>query len=302
MFGNPKPAILFRLLRAAFREFQRNDPLRMAAATAFFTTFALPAILLILIQVFGSVFGRRNTGRQLLTGISDVLGTNAVEELRATLRNVRQLTQTWYIALGVFVFLLFVATTLFKVIKDSLNQLWDIRRKDHGGMMLQLRQRGRSFIIILLAGFLFIAVLLAEGLIALIPAQVPFLEYVLKQIISLGAATAWFAILFKYQADGHSNWKVTFTGAFFTGLLFTVGKLILGVLLSYSNMKNIYGTSTSFVLLLLFVFYCSFMFYYGACFLKVWATHKDRPLVPHRHAQKYKMDFEEVKESPVRAS
>jgi membrane protein len=41
------------LLRKSFREFRENDPLRMAGATAFFTTFALPAVLIILIQVFG---------------------------------------------------------------------------------------------------------------------------------------------------------------------------------------------------------------------------------------------------------
>ncbi|MDR3716062.1 MAG: hypothetical protein P4L51_24930, partial [Puia sp.] len=42
--------------RGAFREFQANDPLRMAAATSFFASFALPPILIILIQIFG-VFG-----------------------------------------------------------------------------------------------------------------------------------------------------------------------------------------------------------------------------------------------------
>jgi membrane protein len=287
MISFPDPATLLKLLRAAFREFQKNDPLRMAAATAFFTTFALPAILLILIQVFGLVVGRRIIGRNLFTGLSDVLGSDTVNEIRAMLRNVRQLTQSRYIALALFIFLLFVATTLFKVIKDSLNQLWDIRLKGRTSIKLQLKQRGKSFIAILLAGLLFFVVLFTEGVISLLPAKVGILGSVLKQVTSLMAATIWFAILFKYLADGFSNWNVTLTGAFFTGLLFTVGKLILGVLLSYSNIKNIYGTSTSFVLLLLFVFYCSFMFYYGACFMKVWAEFKHRPIMPHSRALKY---------------
>ena len=287
MISMPAPATLLKLLRAAFREFQKNDPLRMAAATAFFTTFALPAILLILIQVFGLVVGRRTIGRNLFTGLSDVIGMDAVEGIRNMLRNVRQLTQNWYVALALFFFLLFVATTLFKVIKDSLNQLWDIRLKEGLGFKLQLKQRGKSFIGILFAGLLFFAVLLAEGVVALLPERIGFLGSVLKQLISVTAATIWFAILFKYLADGYSNWNVTLTGAFFTGLLFTIGKLILGILLGRSNMKNVYGTSASFVLLLLFVFYCSFMFYYGACFMKVWAAFKERPILPHSRAVKY---------------
>ena len=282
---------LLGLLQAAFREFKKNEPLRMAAATAFFTTFALPAILIILIQIFGLIMGRRVIGHQLFTGLTDILGPNAVEEMRATLRNVRLLVQSWYIAACVFIFLLFVATTLFKVIRDSLNQLWDIRVKEGVGIKFQLRQRGRSFLFILLAGILFLAVLLAEGMISLLPAKVVFLVRIFKQLVSVAAATTWFTILFKYIADGHTTWKTTLAGAFFTGLLFTLGKMILGVLLSYSAIKNIYATSTSFVLLLLFVFYCSFMFYYGACFLKVWARHKCQPITPHHHAVKYKVSY-----------
>lgn len=284
---------LLGLLQAAFREFKKNEPLRMAAATAFFTTFALPAILIILIQIFGLIMGRRVIGHQLFTGLTDILGPNAVEEMRATLRNVRLLVQSWYIAAGVFIFLLFVATTLFKVIRDSLNQLWDIRVKEGVGIKFQLRQRGRSFLAILLAGILFLAVLLAEGVISLLPAKVVFLVWLFKQLVSIAAATTWFTILFKYIADGYTTWKTTLAGAFFTALLFTLGKMILGVLLSYSTIKNIYATSTSFVLLLLFVFYCSFMFYYGACFLKVWARHKHRPITPHHHAVKYKVSLVE---------
>lgn len=280
-------------MRSAFREFQQNDPLRIAAATAFFTTFALPAIVIILIQIFGAIAGRRTVGQQLFTGLTDILGPNAVEEMRATLRNVRQLTQSWYIAAAVFVFLLFVSTTLFKVIRDTLNQLWDIRLRDHAGFIFQMRQRGRSFIVILLAGILFLAVLLSETLLTLLPERADILIRLLKQLISVVAATAWFTLVFKYISDGYTNWKTTLVGAFFTGVLFTIGKMILGLLLSYSTIKNIYATSTSFVLLLLFVFYCSFMFYYGACFLKVWAAHKQRPIMPHRHAMKYKVSMVE---------
>ena len=74
-----------------------------------------------------------------------------------------------------------------------------------------------------------------------------------------------------------------------TGLLFTAGKWVLRWLLSYSNMKTIYGASTSSALLLLFVFYCSFMFYYGACFTRVWAEENKQPILPSRHAIRYRL-------------
>lgn len=286
---------LIQLLQQSLREFRKNDPLRMAAATAFFATFALPAILIILIQVFGLIMSRRTIGFHLLESLSDVIGRNTAMELRETLRNVRRLAHTWYIAAGGFVFLIFVSTTLFKVIKDSLNQLWGIRVTGRQNFSLVLKQRGKSFLAILAAGLLFFVTLLTEGLAAVlreyilrfIPADEWLVNGILSQLISLLVVTTWFSMLFRFLADGHTTWRVTFGGAFFTGLLFTLGKFLLRFLLSYSKMHTIYGTSTSFVLLLLFIFYCSFIFYFGACFTKIWAQHRQEPIRPGRNAQHF---------------
>lgn len=286
---------LFRLLQKAFQELQRNDPLRLAAATAFFTSFALPAILIILIQVLGMVFSRRTVGLHMLEHLSDIIGAGTVQDLRKTLRNVRHLATSWYIATAGFLFLIFVATTLFKVIKDSLNQLWDIRIIDKPGVLFALKLRVRSFVVILLAGFLFTVVMLAEASMAVLKEYLQevwrrghgVLDVILNQAISIAVVTTWFAVLFRFLPDGRPRWKVAFTGGFFTALLFTCGKLILGVLLSYSNMQTIYGASTSMVLMLLFVFYSSFIFYYGACFTKVWAQHVNAPIKPGRYTVQY---------------
>jgi hypothetical protein len=61
------------LLRRAARELAANDPRRLGAATAFFTTFALPPILIILIQVMGSLYSavtvRRPAGLPAFRGL-----------------------------------------------------------------------------------------------------------------------------------------------------------------------------------------------------------------------------------------
>jgi membrane protein len=95
--------------------------------------------------------------------------------------------------------------------------------------------------------------------------------------------------------DGRPGWKTAAAGGVFTGVLFTVGKWVLQWLLSYSNMQTIYGASTSSVLLLLFVFYSSFIFYYGACFTKEWAIFHRSPIQPGKHAEQY--EWASVKET-----
>jgi len=109
----------------------------------------------------------------------------------------------------------------------------------------------------------------------------------IREIILLVMVTVWFSLLFKFLPDARPTWKMVIAGAFFTGFLFTIGKLILQWLLSYSSMQTIYGASTASVLLLLFVFYSSFIFYYGACFTKMWAEAHNKPIPPAKHAEKY---------------
>jgi membrane protein len=267
------------ILRRAYALLRRNDPLRLAAATAFFTTFALPAILIILIQVFGLIFSRRTISRHILEHLSDVLGVATVNDLHTTLRNVRHLATNWYIATGGFLFLVFVSTTLFAVIKDSLNQLWDIKVTQKANIVFLLKYRARSFAIILATGILFLIVFLAEGLQDMLSEyfnevwghDFVILQNIVNQIVSLAVVCTWFTVIFRFLPDGHFSWRVVFTGGLFTGILFTIGKLLLSVLLSYSSMKTIYGASTYMVLMLLFVFYSAFIFYYGACFTRVWA-------------------------------
>src|ERR1700749_2619341 len=76
-------------LRDAVILFRKNDPLRMAGATAFFTTFALPPIVFILAQLFGLFLDRRVVGRGLLERISNTLGKDGAEQVRQVIRSIR---------------------------------------------------------------------------------------------------------------------------------------------------------------------------------------------------------------------
>jgi membrane protein len=117
-------------LKQAFIEMKKNDPLRMAGATAFFTTFALPPILIILFLLFTLFLSGRVVGTEMMEILSSTFGRGSANQIRTTTRGFRDIAQNWYIAAGGLVFLLFVATTLFTVIKNSLNDIWDIRVKE----------------------------------------------------------------------------------------------------------------------------------------------------------------------------
>lgn len=288
---------LGKILIVSFKEFTRNEPLRLAGATAFFTTFALPPILIILVQIIGIVFGVQNLRDKFITRLALLLGKQSAAQVQVTFAGFTSLAKNWFITVGGFIFLMFVATTLFKVIKDSLNQLWNVKAPAKKPLHTQIANRAVSMIIILIAGILFIGGILAEGFEAVLrhyTLELPslpayFLNVLFKQLISVTIVTTWFSILFKVLPDARTSWKVVIAGGFFTGLLFTAGKIIIRYMLLAGNISNIFGASSSLVLLLLFVFYSSFILYYGACFTKVLATYIHQPIQPAEHAIKYKM-------------
>src|SRR5256885_3311208 len=120
-------SVFSKLFKDSYQELIKNDPLRMAGATAFFTTFALPPILIIIIQALSLIFNTGKISKKLFQDLSEIIGKESMQQVIETLIGFRKLAHNWYLTILGFLFLLFVATTLFLVIKRSLNQLWKIR-------------------------------------------------------------------------------------------------------------------------------------------------------------------------------
>lgn len=292
-----KKFMFVHLFRNALLESRRHDPLKTAAATAFFTSFALPPILLILFQLFGLFMGKRLVGREMFESITDTFGQLGAQQIVQTARGFNSLAQNWYITIGGFVFLIFVATTLFTVIKNSFNQIWGVSTHKAKGLLSNLKARARSFAIILAAGILFVTGILIDSL-ELIAGKFmrelwstagAYFEGALNEIVGTVIVTAWFIVLFRYLADARPSWKVAIVGGVVTGVLYTLGKELLSLLMRNSNVVTIYGASGSIVLILLFVFYSSFILYFGAGFIKVYSEYIQQPIRLINNAYRYEI-------------
>lgn len=281
---------IFKILGDAIKRLIKNDPLRMSGATAFFTMFALPPILIILAQVFSLFIDPTTVQQEVLASLSGTLGEEAVRQIVTVISGFSKLANNWIATIIGFVFLTFVATTLFKVIKDSINQIWDLPLTRHRKVISTLRSRFKSLLVIFTTGVLFSIAVIIETLqvfignyfFRLFPTISPFFNRLQAFIISTIIIATWFLVVFRYLSHGRPSWHIAWVGALFTGCLFSVGKIILHFLLSYNNINSIYGASASVVLLLLFLFYSSMILYFGAAFTKTWALYKGKD-IPDRH-------------------
>lgn len=286
---------IIQSFRSAFTLLISNDPLRLAGATAFFTTFALPFLLIILVQLLSLVFNRREISSEMFDRMSSVLGEESMGQVVVTIRGFRGLVESWWTVTAGSLFMLFVVTTLFRVIRNSINQLWMIRIDPGYEWKMSLLGRLYSLLLVLGIAVLFIAVGVLEGLQVVLgnyinevlPRSGIWLNGLLSYLISVAITTLWFALLFRYVSDGRPSWKVSFTGALLTSLLFSLGKYVLKHLLVNSHLEIVFGPSAPYVLVLLFVFYAAMILYYGAAFTISWARHTRNPIRPLPHAEFY---------------
>ena len=287
---------IFSVFKESGKLLAANDPLRMAGATAFFTTFALPPMLMIIVRALGLFFDKRIVGRQILDKVGNVLGNDGREQILSVIKAVRSFRLQPFATVLVFIFLLFVATTLFMVIKDSVNQLWRIRVNKKRHILSILLSRLKAIGFILFTGVLFLAVMAIELVQAyfgpylseLSPRLGSYAHGLLNPVVALVVVSTWFFVLLRFLPDGRPKLRSSLAGALVAGVLFSVGKYILSWGLS-GNIKEIYGGSGSLVLILLFVFYTALILYYGAAFTRVWAEHYNGGIIPLPHASGFQI-------------
>ena len=290
-------SIFWQMLRKSLADIRKNDPMRMAGATAFFTTFALPPIFIILFQLFSLFLSKKVVSTEMMAILANTLGRASALQIRQTTRGFGTLARNWFIASAGFVFLIFVATTLFSVIKNSLNEIWQIKVHERPGTLFKLKLRARSLAIILVAGLLFMAAIFLDSfkilagnyMNTIFPKGGLYFKGILDEVVSIIVISMWFIVLFRYLADGRPTWKVAIAGGCLTGALFEAGKSVLSTVMRNSNINTLYGASGAMVLILLFVFYSSFILYFGASFIKIYSEEVRHPMKLVNKAFRYQL-------------
>lgn len=291
--------ILPKTLKDAYLLLDDSHPLLLASSTAFFATFSLSPIIILLVNFMGLCLKSEKVSAELFVSIQTTFGTQAAKQIETIVHNFKIEESNGWIAVAGFVFLIFVSTTLLRVIQQSIHILWRITHKPINRFKFGFIERAKAFAMILSIGLLFLVSLLMDGSIALMrdytggfmPSATLIGIRAINIMLSVSLITAWLTILFKFLPDTRVKWRVAFAGGLVTGTLFNIGKVILANFLLYSRIASLYGASAAFALILLFIFYTAFIFYFGAAFTFAYGKNTKRPIKPSRHSSQY---FEKV--------
>jgi membrane protein len=142
-----------------------------------------------------------------------------------------------------------------------------------------LLDRLLSFSMVLSVGFLLVVSLVISAALTAVSGIVgAFLPidaataHILDFVVSFAVIMLLFAVIYKFVPAVRIAWRDVWIGAAVTSLLFSVGKFLIGFYLGHSTVTSIYGAAGSLVTLLLWVYYSSLMFFFGAELTQVYAT------------------------------
>ncbi|MEP7292440.1 MAG: YihY/virulence factor BrkB family protein [Chloroflexota bacterium] len=288
---------IFSLLRKTFQEWNEDKAPRLAAALAYYTAFSLGPLLIIVISIAGLVFGDEAVQGQVRYQIDGLVGSQAAGAIQEMLVNFHRADSSIIASIIGLITLALGAAGLFGQLQDALNTIWEVAPKPGNGIVTMLRQRFISFTMVLGIGFLLLVSLVLSAGVSLIgnvistviPGQ-EFLLQLINFVISFGVITVLFALIYKILPDVKIAWRDVWLGAAVTSLLFTIGKLLIGLYLGNSTIGSAYGAAGSFVVLLIWIYYSAQLLLFGAEFTQVYARTHGSWVEPTENAVKLTED------------
>jgi len=283
---------VWELLKRSAVQYKKDDPVRLASTTAYFTVFGMAPIIIIIMSVTGILIGQEEIQEKLFTELNNLIGQQGTDFLEGIVDNYqdtrRSVTGT-IVGFGIF---LVSSTSLFIVLQRSLNFIWRIRAKPSKSLLKSLKDRILSLGMVLSLGFILLISLVIDTAISVFKTWLSDhfenLTLILIEtgnfVISFGIFMLIFAMIFKFLPDAKIKWKVTWTGAFITTLLFVAGKTLIGIFISNSNIGAMYGAAGSLFVILLWVFYSSLIFFFGAEITQQYAEINHYQIRPKAHA------------------
>ncbi|MGV8815614.1 MAG: YihY/virulence factor BrkB family protein [Gelidibacter sp.] len=262
-----------------FHAWNDDDPWRLSAVVAYYAVLSLPGLIVILINVVGSIWGQEIVQGHLTHEIASVLGADSAEIIKSMISETLDTEKNIISTLIGIASMIFGATGAFYQLQVSLNKIWKVEDSGKFSFKKLLTDRARSFAFILVIGFLLLISFIVSAALGvfnsyikeLFPNIVLYVAYLLDLVLSLGVVTTLFALMFKYMPDTKIKWKTVWIGAIITAILFTLGKYLLVFYFGASNPGSTYGAAGSIVLVLLWVSYSCLIFYFGAEFTRIFS-------------------------------
>jgi membrane protein len=260
------------LLGCAARYWNADNASTTGAALAFYCAFSIAPLLVILFGLAGLIVDENALYGQVGTQLTALFGPATAKVVLGAVHSAQHNQGPLATAVSI-VTLIIGATTVLAALQAALDVMWKSESPSMSGLWGWTRTRLLSFGFILALGFLLLVSLTLSTALANLRGWVTnrYPGFVLgvgglDLLLSLGLVTALFTLIYRYMPTRRLPWKPVLTGGLLTAVMFDIGRRAVGLYLAYSTQPSAFGAASSFVALLLWLYYTAQIFLFGAEF------------------------------------
>ena len=282
---------IWSLLKETFNEWQHDKVPILAAALSYYMIFSIAPILILVIAVVGFIVGEQIAQDEVFAQLESFFGSENAASIRTVLQNQFSPSSNITATIIAVVTILFGATTVFAQLKQALNLIWGVEPKPGRGVKSFVQTRILSILMVLGIGFILLLSLIISSVLSGATTWLEKLLFIpslvwslVDLVISLSLTTLLFGQIYRVLPDVRIAWKDVAVGAGITAVLFTIGKSLISLYLGNSSIGSAYGAAGSFVIVLVWIFYSTQIFLFGAEFTQVWSRRYGSQIRPNKNA------------------
>jgi membrane protein len=267
------------LFKKAIAAFNEDYAASMGAALAYYTTFSLAPVLIVVIAVAGLVFGQDAARGEIVYQLRGLIGDESAKAIQELLKSASQPGKSVLASMIGLGTLLVGATSVFAELQSSLDRIWRAPAlKRQTGIWSLLRARLLTFGMVVAIGFLLLVSLALSAAVSavdrwggtLFPTWHSVLQ-VVNLCVGFGLTSLLFAMAYRILPRVRIAWRDVVIGALATAALFEGGKYLIGLYLGRATVGSGFGAAGSLVIVLAWVYYSAQIFLLGAEFTWVYA-------------------------------
>ncbi|MCB0267678.1 MAG: YihY/virulence factor BrkB family protein [Calditrichia bacterium] len=271
---------LWKLLKLTALKWEDDNIAWMSAALAYYTLFSLAPTFIILVVIGGKFFGEEAVKGQIVYYLEDLIGHNSALVIQNMIEAGESLaTLSFGNIIGVLL-VLYAATNVFFQLKNTLNEIWEIPNGQRHWVVSMLLNRILSVVMVLSIGILLLGSVLIDITLAvfdeILTEFMPMFDHVsIWKAANLGISFVLngilFSVIYKYLPDAKVKWQDVWLGAAIASFLFTASKFLIALYLGNSQIISLFGAASSFVAILVWVYFSAQLLLLGASFTHFYA-------------------------------
>ncbi|CAN5415882.1 N/A [soil metagenome] len=266
------------LIQTTASRWSADNVPRLAAAFSFYAVLSLAPVLVFAVVAAGYFLGHAGTEASLLRQVQGAVGQGGREFVETLIKQADKPAAGAIASLFSILVTFFSASNLFLQLNEAVNAIWGI--KTEGPFLKNLfLTRLAAFLGVVFFGLIVLGWVALDSWLQWLNRQMPGIPgwtYV-SNLITVVFLTLAFAGAFKALPKNTVEWKDTFVPAIATALGIAVAKFALSLYFGYAAVSQAYGSAGALVVILLWIYYTSQIFFFGIEMTYVYA---------HRHGSK----------------